>query len=74
MFGSDEGGRSLSDVAESVRARVGRDPDETCDVCGETEGSMIHLREYEVHVCSDCYNDPETYEELDDSWENPYED
>lgn len=47
-------------------SRRTRDPDGTCDHCGQEEGSMIKDREAGWTLCRTHYNDPEVLEQYDD--------
>lgn len=64
MFGSDDDDRpDLGDIVDQTKARLTRDPDRPCDVCGTEEGSVVVERETDTARCNDCLNDPSTWED-----------
>lgn len=60
--GDEEGGNFLDqifDMAGAAQSKVSRSTDDDCDHCGTSEGSTVHFRESDCHLCRECYNDPE---------------
>lgn len=60
---TEDNAMDLGEINERLQSGTTRSKDRNCDICGESNGSVIVERKTDTARCSPCFNDPETWDD-----------
>lgn len=65
MFGSwgnQDDDVEIGEIYDRLQSGTKRTSERSCDRCDASEGSVIVVRQTDLALCTDCFNDPDCWE------------